>query len=327
MIQERIFVTGPSIADEAAALLKERGCLCGFGTGIETSAELAEKLAAFRPDALIVRKGVVTRAVLDAAPTIRAISKHGVGVDCIDVEAATSRGIPVMVTPQANFESVAEHTLALMLALVRQVPVQDRQVRGGVWKKEDYEGDELLFKTLGLIGYGRIARRLAELVQPFRMEVLAFDPYSEPVPPVRAAATLEELLSRADIVSIHCPLTPETKGMIGRDEFRRMKPGAYIVNTARGAVIDEDALIDVLREGRITAAGLDTLEREPPVPDNPLLRMDNVLVTSHVGAFSRNSFRNMGIGAVRNVLAVLSGQMPDPDCLINPEVFDRGLSR
>jgi len=314
-------VTSSAIAAEAMERLAERGCVTEFASGSESAAELAGKVAAFRPDALIVRKGVIDRAVLEASGALRAITKHGVGVDRIDVETATRMGIPVMITPRANFESVAEHALALLLAVVRRVPDQDRRLRRGEWANKGFNGAELLGKTLGLVGYGRIARRLAELVRPFRMDVLAFDPYQEPEAPVRKAATLGEMLAAADVVSIHCPLTPGTRGLIGREELSLMKPGACLINTARGAIVDEAALAEALREGRIAGAGLDTFEQEPPAEDNPLLSMDTVVATSHVGGFSDSSFRNMGLGAVENVLTVLDGGRVDNECVINREVF------
>ena len=176
----RIFVTGTALADEALSVLAERGCTCIFGGDNDSAAEIARQLAAHNPAGLIVRKGTITADAIRSASALRAISKHGVGVDNIDVAAATERGIPVMVTALANYESVAEHTLALILALSRRIPAQDRKVRQGLWDRKDYGGNDLRGKTLGIIGFGRIGRRLAELVGPLHMRILTFDPILSP---------------------------------------------------------------------------------------------------------------------------------------------------
>lgn len=325
----RIFITGSALAEEARALLSRRECVCSFGSESDTSHDIAEKLAAFQPDGLIVRKGTINAAVIAAAPTLKAISKHGVGVDNIDVEAATRRGIPVMITATANCESVAEHALALILALARRIPAQDRKVRQGIWDRSEQSGEDLRGKTLGLVGFGRTARRLAEFVGPLNIHVLYFDPHVAPSPHGAAERVqdLRDLLRRADIVSIHCPLTHETRRLIGREEFASMKPESWIVNTARGAVIDETALVEALRDRRIAGAALDTFAKEPPDPTNPLFEMDNVVVSAHVGGLSRSSFRNMGVGAVENILTVLEGRMPEHGCLMNPEVFHAGIEK
>ena len=319
----RILVTGPTLDEEAKHLLARRGCAVAYvrGEGDDGLGGLADRMREHRADGLIVRKGKVDRAVLTASDRLRAVAKHGVGVDNIDVQAAAELGIVVMNTPAANFESVAEHTLALMFALARRLPRQDARVRDGKWDKSDYQGDELASKTLGLVGFGRVGRRLAELVAPLRMTVLVYDPWTD-----RSTATnditfvdeLDELLPRADIVSLHCPLTPETTGMIGGRQLRRMPEHSWLVNTARGAIVEEAALVQALRDGQIAGAALDTFEAEPPDPDNPLFAMENVVLTNHIAGISTRSFRNMGVGAVENVLAVLDGRPPDPSTVITP---------
>ena len=317
----RVFITGPTLAESAKALLADHRCDYSFGTERDTSEEIACKLAAFQPHGLIVRKGTIDASVIAASAALRAISKHGVGVDNIEVAAATRLGIPVMITALANYESVAEHALALILGLSRSIAGQDRKTRQGIWDRSDFQADDLRGKILGLIGYGRIARRLAELVRPLEMSIQVFDPYVRASQPCTQAQDLHQLLSVADIVSVHCPLTSDTRGLIGKTELALMKPGAYIVNTARGAVIDEAALIETLQEKRIAGAALDTLENEPPALTHPLLTMENVVVTAHVGGVSRTAFVNMGVGAVQNILAVLEGKMPPAECLVNPEVY------
>ena len=321
---KRVFVTASSLADEALSLLAERGCTCVFGCDNDSAEETARKLGECNPAGLIVRRGRVSAAAIASASALQAISKHGVGVDTIDIAAATARGIPVMVTALANYESVAEHALALILAVSRRIPAQDRKVRQGIWDRQDFGGDDLRGKTIGIVGFGRIGRRLAELVRPLNMTVLTFDPNPGTGASAAHPVSLHELLSRADIVSIHCPLNSTTRGLIGRTELALLKPGAIVVNTARGGIIDEPALIEALRERRICAA-LDTLTMEPPPADHPLFAMDNVVLTAHIGGFSGNSYRNMGVGAVENILAVLDGRRPDPRCVMNPEVFSGPL--
>jgi D-3-phosphoglycerate dehydrogenase / 2-oxoglutarate reductase len=303
------------------ALLTTNGCVCRFGIEFDGSDAIAQNAATFQPDGLIVRKGIINEAVIEASPALKVIAKHGVGVDNIDTAAATKHGIPVLIAAGANCEAVAEHALALIFALSRRIAEQDRKMRLGIWDKKNYRGGELRGKCLGLVGFGRIGKRLHELVRPLEMHVLYFDPYVPDHSAAHRVSTLTELLCAADIVSLHCPLTPDTRCLIGRKEFAIMKPGAFIVNTARGAVLDEAALIEALQEKRIGAAGLDTFENEPPDRGNPLFAMENVIATPHVGAFSEESFRNMGTGAAENVLTVLAGKPPDPGCLVNPEAL------
>ena len=320
-----ILITGRNIAPEAMALMNEHACQVAFGGAGDDATTIARRVRRFRPDGIIVRKGKISREVLEACPRLRAVCKHGVGVDNIDVAAATELGIPVMITPSANFESVAEHTLGLILTLFRNIHLQHAYTRSGGWSKSDYQGTDLLGKTLGLAGFGRIGSRLCELVEPFRMKTLVYDPYLlSDQRPARAhqVADLRDMLPLVDVLSIHTPLTPETTGLIGKVELALLGPQAYLVNTARGGVVDEVALIRALQDGAIRGAVLDTFEQEPPDPGNPLFGMDNVVVTNHVGGSSRNALTRMGVDAARNVLDVLSGKKPDPANIINPEALE-----
>lgn len=319
----RIFLTGSGIAPAARAHLTERDCTLMTGDPKDGPDDLARKLAEFRPHALIVRQGKVTDAVQAAAPDLAVICKHGVGTDGIDIAAATRRGIPVFYTPRANYESAAEHTLGLMLALVRRIPEDDRRIRGGVFDKKAYDGLELLGKTLGLVGFGQIGRRVAALVAPFQMSVLAYHPSqtAEPLPVyIRKVDGIETIFRNADIVSLHCPLTADTRRMVNAESIGRMKEGAHLVNTARGELIDEPALAAALRTGRIRGAALDVFETEPPPADHPLFGLDNVIVTTHVAGVSDNSFINMGMDSARHVLAVLNQEDVDERALKNPSV-------
>lgn len=322
----RIFITGSGIAEEAQQLLSEKNCIFEVGDPKDTPEDLVRKLKAFNPDGLIVRQGKITAAVQDAAPNLKAICKHGVGMDNIDVQAATQRDIPVMFTPLANFESVAEHTLALILSLARRIPLEDKRIRNGVFDKKKYDGLELLGKTLGIIGFGHIGRRLAELVAPFKMKVVIYHPSctGEDLPPYMSKVkNVADIYPQADIISLHCPLTPDTKGMINTQTIAQMKEGVYIINTARGGIVNENDLFRALQEGRVGGAALDVFEVEPPAADHPLFQLDNVIFTTHVAGASDNSLKNMGVDSVKNILAVLNGESPDPESLANKEALER----
>jgi D-3-phosphoglycerate dehydrogenase len=324
-MSHRIFITGTRIADIALQLLRDRDCVVEIGDPRDSPEDLARKLARFEPDGLIVRQGRIVGAVQDAAKGLRVICKHGVGTDNIDVAEATRRRIPVLFTPGTNTESVAEHTLGLILSLTRGIPQQDRRIRGGTYEKATYDGRELLGMTLGLVGFGRIARRLCELLAPFEVQVVVYHPsctIEALAGHVSKAQHLEELLPRADILSLHCPLTSATRGLVNGRTIAQMKKGACIVNTARGGLIDEKHLVEALRSGRLGGAALDVLEDEPAAENSPLLGLDNVILTPHVGGASDRSMTNMGLQAVRNVLAVLEREPVDPRSVLNGEVLD-----
>jgi D-3-phosphoglycerate dehydrogenase / 2-oxoglutarate reductase len=229
----------------------------------------------------------ITPEALPRLPKCRAVFRSGSGLDSIPVAAAQALGIAVHNTPESIAESVAEHAVALLLALVRQVTVQDRRVRAGQWAgSEPQQRWHLSRRCLGLVGYGGIARRVERMLAGFDLRVLHHDPFSPRSTP------LPDLLREADAVSLHCPLTRETRHLIGATELALMKPGALLVNTARGAVVDEAALVEALRANRIGGAALDVLEQEPPAPDNPLLALDNVILSPHIAAFSADFERN-----------------------------------
>ena len=322
--QHRIFLTGSGIVERARDFLRNNDCVIDAGSPNDTPADLARKVSASNPDALIVRQGKISAEVQDAAPCLKVICKHGVGMDNIDVAAATRRGIPVMFTPGASTNAVAEHTLALLLALLRRIPQEDRQLRSGLFDKTQYCGSELRGKTLGLIGYGRIARRLAELVAPFEVEVLVYHPSAtdELLPQhVSKLRDIDEVLRHSDIVSLHCPLTANTHGLINEQSIMRMKQGALLINTARGQIIDEGALVKALCSGRLGGAALDVFATEPLPPNHPLFALNQVVLTPHVGGSSDASLTHMGMQAAFNVLAVLCGQPVDVSNVLNPEVL------
>ena len=259
----------------------------------EAPAEEDAFIAAARDaDAIYGRGTRVTKRIIDALPKLKLIAVGSVGVDLIDVAAATARGIPVTNCPDTFIEEVADHTMALMLAAHRRVVEQDRMVREGRWKEGRpalYQYPRLMGMTLGFIAFGHIPRAVASRARAFGVRMLAYDPFIEEIlmPPYGVIpATLDEVLSQSDILSMHAPGTPESAKMLGEQHFRRMKPGALFINTGRGSTVDEAALIAALQEGRLAHAALDVLETEPPGHNNPLLSMTNVTLSAHVASAS-----------------------------------------
>ena len=243
----------------------------------------------------------VTEAALRRLPRCRAVFRSGSGLDSIPLDAAKALGIAVHNTPESIAESVAEHAVALLLALVRQITVQDRRVREGRWAdSEALQRWHLSRRCLGLVGYGQIARLVEKMLRGFDLRVLHHDPFS------RQSTPLPDLLRQADCVSLHCPLTAETRRLIGAAELALMKPGALLVNTARGPVVDEEALVAALRAGRLGGAALDVLEQEPPAADNPLLALGNVVLSPHIAAFSADFERNFWQCSINKLKALCS---------------------
>jgi D-3-phosphoglycerate dehydrogenase len=267
-------------------------------------------------DALIIRaNGAVTPRLIDAAPRLKVIGRHGVGLDAIDLEAARQRGIVVCNTPAANVESVAEQAVGLMLAVSKHIVSADKAIRRGQWQvRYEYIGQELLKRILGLVGMGRIGGRVAEICRRgFDMEVLYFDVADYPGAEKDLGArktSLEEVLKQADYVSVHVPLLPATRGLIGRKQFEIMKKGAIFINTARGPVVDETALYQALTSGHLAGAGLDVFSVEPAQADNPLLKLHNVVLTPHMAAHTNDALRSMSMVA-QDVLRVLKGEEPE----------------
>jgi D-3-phosphoglycerate dehydrogenase len=278
-------------------------------------------------DAIIVRTTRLTAAAIDAAPKLKIVSRHGVGYDNVDMAALDRRGIPLALVGNVNALSVAEHTLSMMLTIAKDAIAYDRATRDGNWKLRDsFRATELSGKTLLLLGFGRIGREVAKRAQAFGMTVLAYDPY------VRGAAMyaarvqpvpkLEEAIPRADFISIHLPMTPETKGVIGAPQLAAMKNTAVVISTARGGLVDEAALASALRSGQIRAAGLDVFVDEPPAADNPLLTLDNVLLSPHIAGLTEECAMRMAVVSARNALAGLDGNV-DPELVVNKHVLKR----
>lgn len=325
-----VLVTAPRLADAGVRLLEAASASVHYLPEADDPRALHALLATLPVDAVISRTVDLSGAAIDACPTLKVISKHGVGVSNIDVAAATARGIPVYVTPGANAQSVAELTLALMFAAARRVPWMDRELRAGRWARAQ-DGMELQGRTLGIVGFGQVAQRVARVCLALGMRVAAFDPAlagaaARPAD-VDCCDTLDALLAASDVVSLHIPLTAQTRGLIGAAQLAAMKPGAILVNTARGEVVDEAALVAALRSGQLHAAGLDTMAVEPLPADSPLLALGNVVLTPHVGGSTPAALAAMASGAVRNVLGYLQGTPPAPAWCVNPDVLATEIRR
>jgi D-3-phosphoglycerate dehydrogenase len=311
---------GGPVAAEGEELLRAAG-VRSLATGpYPNKADVLALLAEEQPDALVVR--LIERVdadIMKASPKLKVIAKHGAGTNDIDVAAAAALGIPVLAAVGANAHSVAEHALALMLALAKDLRNQDAFVRGGGWQKKVYLGHELRGRTLGLVGIGMIGRAFAAMVEPLGMKTIAYDPFAPDEafgPLADRIADLADLLRASDVVSLHCPSTPATERLIGAAEFALMKPSAVLINTARGEVVDEAALVDALRNGAIAAAGLDSFSPEPPAADNPLWALPNVIVSPHVGGVTEEARRGVSTMTVGNVLALLEGRDVPPRCFV-----------
>lgn len=301
-----------AIAEEGLAILRDEPRLDVDDRSGVAQDELLSLVGVY--DALIVRSRThVTAEVLDRARRLRVIGRAGIGVDNIDVDRATRLGIVVLNAPAGNALSAAELTMALLLALARHVLRADRAVRQGGWRAVELQGVELYGKTLGLVGCGRIGSEVARRARAFGMRVIAYDPYLHPERAREAGVelvTLPDLLEESDVLSIHAPLTAETRSLIGAQELARMKRTAYLLNVARGGIVDEAALAEALRAKRIAGAALDVFEREPPAPDHPLFGLENVIVTPHLGAATEEAQRSVGIEICRAVRdALLSGDL------------------
>ncbi|MDB5847351.1 MAG: hydroxyacid dehydrogenase [Rhodoferax sp.] len=318
-----IFVTAPTLAPAGLRILEEAGCRVIFMRDGNSAAEVEATLAAEPVDAVISRTVALSAAAIRSCPTLRVISKHGVGVPNIDVAAATALAIPVYVTPGANAQSVAELTLGLMLAAARKIPALDAELRAGRWTRAQ-DGVQLAGRRLGLVGFGQIGQRVAKVALAMGMAVHAFDPGLRgpaPVDGVMLHDTLDALLPLADVLSLHIPLNPHTRGLMDAARLGLLPRGAILVNTARGEVIDEPALVAALRSGALFAAGLDTMAVEPLPADSPLAALPNVVLTPHVGGSTAAALEGMATGAARNVLGFLTGNAPDLSACVNPQVL------
>lgn len=272
--------------------------------------------------AIVTRgKGKVNRELIDACPDLQVIARCGVGLDNVDVGEASSRGIKVINAPGSNSSTVAEHALTLMLMGVRNVWKSVERVKDGDWSwRNQYSGDELRGKTLGILGMGNIGQRVAKLADAFGMKVIYWDKF--PVQSEYESCSMEDVLKQADVVTVHVPLLNETKHLVGEEQLNMMKPTAWLINTARGPIIDETALIKALDNEKISGFASDVLAVEPPDSDYPLVNHPRTLITPHTGSLTATTYRNMCVSTVQNVNAVLNGSKPDPKSVFNRDELD-----
>jgi D-3-phosphoglycerate dehydrogenase len=291
------------ISDAGLELLKQK-----FEVDVDADGDLAKKIGDY--DAIIIRSGThLTKELIERAERLKVIGRAGVGVDNVDVGAATRRGIVVANAPESTVVSAAEHTIGLLLALSRSIPQAHASLKQGNWDRSRFGGLELADKTLGLAGFGRIGQQVARRARGLEMNVAAYDPYVAPARfrelGVERAESLEELLGRSDFLSLHLTLAPETYRLIGRDQLASAKDGIRIVNAARGELIDEDALLEALQSGKVAGAALDVFSAEPY--SGPLLELDNVVVTPHLAASTEEAQDRAGIIVAEQVAAALEG--------------------
>jgi D-3-phosphoglycerate dehydrogenase / 2-oxoglutarate reductase len=311
-----VIMTAPRLAPQAVALIEAAGATLHYMAPYPSAAEVAALAAEVQPDAILSRQGPVTAAAMEAAPNLRIIARHGVGVDDVDVAEAQRRGILVTRAPGSNTQAVAEHAFALLLALAKSLPLLSSQVADGGWRKAETKVRDVAGLRLGLVGCGAIGQAVARLAAPFSVSVAAYDPAAPDCPGIARVSTLHELLVQSDVLSLHLPLLPATRHLIGAAELALLPAGAMVLNTARGGLIDEAALHAAIEAGHLAGAGLDVFEDEPPPKDHPLRLHPRVICTPHVAGVTDGSLVNMGVMAAECIVAVLQGHAVPPERLV-----------
>jgi D-3-phosphoglycerate dehydrogenase len=296
-------VTGADLAPQALALLGDFDVTFAGKTPSEN--DIVSLCKQYNPVAIIVRYSKVGAAAIDAAPGLRVISKHGSGTDTIDKLAAKARGVEVVAAMGANAAAVAEHSLALLLACAKSVVTQNQRMHTGFWDKATHKSIELEGRTIGLIGLGAIGLRFARMVDAMGMRVLGFDPYAKNLPSYIQPVGLDTIWSESDAISLHCPLTDANRKLINAQTLASCKKGVIIINTARGGLIDETALLDAVRSGQVFSAGLDSFAVEPMTAPHPFQGEPRIILSPHIGGVTADAYVKMGVGAAQNALAVL----------------------
>ncbi len=307
-----------TIADEAFQLLQENANVFPVYENISQE----EILKAEQIQAIITRgKGQVNFELMEAAPHLTVVARCGVGLDNIDVKEATKRNIKVINAPGSNSGTIAEHTISLMLMLIRNMYNSVAKVKQGDWNwRNQYVGDELNGKTLGILGMGNIGKRVARLGEAFGMNIIYWDKFQ--VAQQYKSLSMDEVLREADLISLHVPLFEDTYHLIGERELSLIKPQAFLINTARGGLIDQKALINALNHQKIAGFGADVLAEEPPEANDPLLNHPRTNITAHVGSLTAATYKYMCLSTVKNVLAILSGQDPEPESIFNRKALN-----
>ena len=309
-----VLVTAAKLAPEAVAILEEAGYAVSCTSGYPSEAELLDAIAEHRPVAMLHRQGIINGTVMDAAaPHLRVVARHGAGVDGIDLAAAEARGLTVTRAAGANSRSVAEHAMALMLSMLKDLPAVQAGMRDGLWEKTSRMTRDAEGVSLGVVGYGAIGSKVARFADAFGMRVAAYDPLlpAGPLPgPGERVADLNTLLARSEVLSLHCPLDAATRGLIGAAELALLPRGAILVHTARGGIVDEAALLAALESGHLAWAGVDVFAEEPLDAASPLRNHPRVLPTPHLAANTPRGAVGMSTGAAESIVAVLAGRLP-----------------
>ena len=298
-------VTGSDLAPQALALLGDYEVVYAGRTPSED--DVVALCRQHDPVAIIVRYSKVGAAAMDAAPSLKVISKHGSGTDTIDKAAAAARGIQVVAAVGANAAAVAEHALALLLACAKSVVALDARMHAGHWDKATHKSVELEGRTIGLVGLGAIGLRFARMADAMGMRVLGFDPYAKDLPAYVQSVSLDTLWREADAISLHCPLTADNARLLNAETLAQCKRGVIVVNTARGGLIDEPALLAAVQSGQVAIAGLDSFAVEPMTAGHPFQAEPRIILSPHVGGVTADAYVKMGVAAARNALAVLHG--------------------
>lgn len=303
MIPSVILVTGADLAAPAVELLKDYELVyAGKAPQPDEVLALCKK---YNPAAILLRYGKVSSEMMDAAPALKVISKHGSGTDTIDKEAAVQRGIKVLAASGANAAAVAEHALALLLACAKSTVHLNERMHSGHWDKATFKTLELNGKTIGLIGLGAIGLRFAKMCNAIGMRVIGFDPYAKNLPNYIQAVDLKTIWNESDAISLHCPLTEENKDLINKDTLNLCKNGVIIVNTARGGLINEQDLLESIQLNKVSMAALDSFASEPMSAGHPFQGNDRIILSPHIGGVTSDAYIKMGVGAAQNILASL----------------------
>lgn len=305
MSKPAILVTAADLAPQALALLRDYEVVYAGKTPSED--DIASLCRQHNPQAIIVRYSKVGAKAMDAAPALRVISKHGSGTDTIDKVAAQARHVEVRAAVGANAAAVAEQALALLLACAKSVPLLNARMHAGHWDKATHKSAELAGRTLGLVGLGAIGARFAKMALALDMRVIGFDPYAKSVPDGVELVDLETLWRSSDAISFHCPLTEENRNLLDRETLAQCKRGVIVVNTARGGLIDEAALLEAVRSGQVASAGLDSFAVEPMTAGHPFHGEERIILSPHIGGVTADAYVKMGVAAAQNALAVLHG--------------------
>ncbi len=313
-----VIMTSPQLAADAVAVLEAAGCTLHYTQPYPKSAVLSELAARVQADAILARQGQIDEAAMAASPRLQIVARHGVGVDEVDLAAAAKLGVMVTRAPGSNSLAVAEHALAMMLALIKDLQPFTALAAAGGWRGATGQCRDVNGMRLGLVGCGAIGVQVARLAGAFGMSVAAFDPALPQggLSGIVKVASVLELASRSDILSAHCPLTAQTRGIVGAEAIAALPRGSFVVNTARGGIVDEAALLGALNSGHLAGAGLDVFDGEPPSADHPLRAHPRLLVTPHVAGVTPGSLIRMGVMAAECIAAKLTGATVPPERIV-----------